>query len=105
MSAFLNRFGGTPFARRRAMWGMLFIAPNVLGLMFFFGLPVLSSFLTSVQQWNALTPPTFIGLGNFTRLFTDPAFWQAFGNTFKLLVLSVPTGVVLALAVAVLLNQ
>jgi multiple sugar transport system permease protein len=105
MTPFLNLFGRTPLARRRAWWGMALVAPNVLGLMFFFGLPVLSSFVTSFQEWNAITPARFIGLDNFIRLSHDPRFWQALANTLKLLILSVPTGVALSLMIAVLLNQ
>ncbi len=97
--------GRTPLERRRALWGIALILPNTLGLMFFFGIPVLSAFATSLQEWNALKPPQFVGLANFERLLTDPSFWQALGNTFKLMILSVPVGLTLALAVAVLLNQ
>jgi multiple sugar transport system permease protein len=84
---------------------MALVAPNVLGLLFFFGVPVLMAFATSLQRWNALQPPVPVGLENFQRLLTDPAFWQALINTFKLLVLVVPVGTGLALGVAVLLNQ
>ena len=84
---------------------MALVAPNVLGLMFFFGVPVIIAFLTSLQEWNAITPPTFTGVSNFQRLFSDPAFWQALGNTFKLLLFTVVPGVVLSLGVALLLNQ
>jgi multiple sugar transport system permease protein len=105
MASFLNVFGRTPLARRRALWGMALVAPNVLGLMFFFGLPVLTSFFTSLQKWNAILPPEFIGLDNFKALAQDETFWQAMGNTFRLLIIAVPIGVALALGVAVLLNQ
>jgi len=84
---------------------MALVAPNVLGLMFFFGIPVLMAFFTSFQKWNALRPPQFIGIDNFTRLVDDPAFRQAFLNTLKLLALIVPAEVILALAVAAMLNQ
>ncbi|HEX2906073.1 MAG TPA: sugar ABC transporter permease [Phototrophicaceae bacterium] len=104
-TAFLNLFGQTPLTRRRALWGMALVAPNVLGLLFFFGLPVLAAFATSLQQWNAIKPPVFVGLDNFVRLFQDGAFWQALGNTLKLLLLSVPAEIFLALNVAVMLNQ
>jgi len=77
----------------------------VLGLVFFFGIPVMMAFFTSFQEWNALRPPQFIGIDNFTRLADDPAFRQAFLNTLKLLALIVPAEVVLALAVAAMLNQ
>lgn len=105
MTSLLNLFGKTPLTRRRAYWGMALVAPNVLGLLFFFGIPVLMAFATSLQEWNAIRPPVHIGLANFERLINDREFWQALTNTFKLLVLVVPVGVSLALGVAVLLNQ
>ncbi len=104
-STLLKWLGPTPLTRRKALWGMALVAPNVLGLMFFFGIPVLMAFFTSFQEWNALRPPQFIGIDNFTRLADDPAFRQAFLNTLKLLALIVPVEVVLALAVAAMLNQ
>jgi multiple sugar transport system permease protein len=105
MSVFLRIFGHTPLARRRAYWGMALVAPNVLGLMFFFGIPVLVAFATSLHEWNGIKPPVFVGLDNFGRLFSDPAFWQAMGNTLKLLLFTVPPELMLALGVATLLNQ
>lgn len=104
-TSFLNRFGRTPLTRRRALWGMALVAPNVLGLLFFFGIPVLMAFATSLQQWNAFKPPVFVGLENFARLLTDPAFWQALLNTLKLLAMIVWAEIILSLLVAVLLNQ
>lgn len=104
-STLLKWLGPTPLTRRKALWGMALVAPNVLGLMFFFGIPVLMAFFTSFQEWNALRPPQFIGIDNFTRLADDPAFRQAFLNTLKLLALIVPAEVALALAVAAMLNQ
>lgn len=84
---------------------MALVAPNVLGLLFFFGIPVLMAFATSLQQWNALKPPVFVGLDNFTRLLADPAFWQALFNTVKLLAMIVWAEITFSLLVAVLLNQ
>jgi multiple sugar transport system permease protein len=63
------------------------------------------AFGASLVEWNMLQPPVFAGVDNFTRLFQDPAFWQALGNSAKLLILTVPTGLLSALLVAVLLNQ
>jgi multiple sugar transport system permease protein len=100
-----NVLGPTPLSRRKALWGMALVAPNVLGLMFFFGIPVLMAFSTSLEQWNALKPPKFIGLANFERLVQDSSFQQALTNTFKLIGLTVPAEVLLALGVATLLNQ
>jgi multiple sugar transport system permease protein len=73
--------------------------------MFFFGIPVVMAFSTSFQNWNGIKPAEYIGAANFERLTTDENFHQAFGNTLKLLGLTVPLEVLLALGVALLLNQ
>jgi multiple sugar transport system permease protein len=105
MSSLLNIFGQTPLSRRKAYWGIALILPNTLGLFFFFGLPVLVAFGTSFNEWNAIKPATFIGLDNFETLLQDDMFWKALGNTAKLAAFSIPVEVLLALAVALLLNQ
>jgi len=48
----LNFFGRTPRERRKAFWGIGLILPNTLGLMFFFGIPVIIAFITSLHEWN-----------------------------------------------------
>jgi multiple sugar transport system permease protein len=84
---------------------MALIAPNTLGLLFFFGLPVLMAFRISLQTWNGIKPPQYVGIDNFQHLLNDPKFEQALTNTFKLIGLTVPLELVLALGVAILLNQ
>jgi multiple sugar transport system permease protein len=84
---------------------MALVAPNVLGLFFFFGIPVLLAFWTSLQTWNGIKPPRYVGLDNFQNLLEDPKFEQALSNTLTLIGLTVPLEIVLALGVAVLLNQ
>jgi multiple sugar transport system permease protein len=104
-SALVNFLGPTPLSRRKALWGMALIAPNTLGLLFFFGLPVLMAFRISLQEWNGIKPPQYVALANFQQLLDDPKFEQALTNTFKLIGLTVPLELVLALGVAILLNQ
>lgn len=102
---FWRFLGKTPRARRKALWGLALILPNTLGLAIFYGIPVLMSFGVSFTDWNLLSPAEFIGLDNFTFLLNDPFFWQALGNTFKLLLIAVPIEIFLALCVAMILNQ
>ncbi len=104
-SPLLTLLGPTPLSRRKALWGLALVAPNVLGLLFFFGLPVLMAFWTSLQDWNGIKPPRYIALDNFQTLLDDPKFEQALYNTVKLTGLTVPLELVLALGVAILLNQ
>ncbi len=105
MASLSNLLGETPLARRKALWGLALIAPNTLGLLFFFGIPVLLSFFTAFQEWNGIRPPEFVALDNFARLLSDRKFWQALGVTLKLMMFTVPIGTLLALGIAILLNQ
>ncbi len=105
MSALLNIFGRTPRARRKAFWGLALIAPNTIGLLVFFGIPVLVAFGLSFFEWNGIRAPEFVRLDNFARIFRDPLFGRALANTLTLALLVVPLNMALALGAAVLLNQ
>ncbi len=87
------------------LYGYLFLAPWLLG---FFGLflgPGLWSLFLSLTEYDVLSPPKFTGLDNYIRMFTDDdLFWPSLGRTFYYALLSVPTGVLGSLLLAVLLN-
>jgi multiple sugar transport system permease protein len=59
----------------------------------------------SVQQWDGITAPQFVGLGNFVSIFQDPIFWVTLRNTLVYTVVTVIIGVLVSLGVAQLLNQ
>ena len=46
----------------------------------------------------------FIGLHNYQTMFSDPAFWEALGNTAFFVAVGVPTLVIGSLAIAIALN-
>src|SRR5260221_2975941 len=46
----------------------------------------------------------FIGLGNYQTMFSDPAFWEALGNTAFFVLVGVPTLVIGSLIIAVALK-
>lgn len=86
-------------------WALLFIAPTLLGLVVLSAGPILASLAISLTSWDLLRPPTFVGLDNFADLVADRRFGRALGNTLFYVLTSVPIGTVLALGVAVALNQ
>jgi multiple sugar transport system permease protein len=60
----------------------------------------------SFTKWSMLSPPEMIGLANFERALTkDPLFWTSLYNTAYLSFLSVPLQLLVALLVALGLNQ
>jgi len=67
---------------------------------------MLAALYLSMTEYNVVTAPTFIGLGNFDRMFTkDPLLWKSLGITFTYAVVHIPLTLLIALAAAVLLNQ
>jgi len=57
-------------------------------------------------QWDMLSDERpFVGLDNFQRLATDAVFRAALGNTLKYVGLGVPTGLVMALGIALALAR
>ncbi|MEO8262420.1 MAG: sugar ABC transporter permease [Pseudolysinimonas sp.] len=89
---------------RVAPW--LFLLPWIIGFLAFTAIPGLLSVGMSFTNWNLRFDPTFVGLDNYTEMFTDDyRFWSSLRITGLYLVLSVPIYMVLGLAAALLLNQ
>lgn len=88
-------------AQRRA--GIVFALPVILLELAFLALPLGSAIFHSFTSWDGLSS-TWIGLGNYQRLFGDPTFWDIVRNNVYLL-LSVPIAILIPLLVAYLLNE
>ena len=89
--------------QRRA--GLLFVLPALLYFTAVFLVPLGESVLGSFYRTRPGGASQFVGLRLYERVLTDPTFWQAVRNTVKLLLLSAPATVVLALLVALGLNR
>lgn len=82
-----------------------FIAPWAIGFLAFTAGPILASLYFSFTDYNVTTPPLFVGLGNYSTLFRhDPIFFTALGNTIYYVAFSVPIDIIVAFALALLLN-
>ncbi len=92
-------------ARREAIWFWIFITPWILGFIFFRGGPILASLGLSFTKYNVASPPQFLGLDNYTRLFDDRIFFKSLQVSAYYTFLSVPLGIVASLSLAILLNQ
>lgn len=92
-------------AAQETIAGYLFLTPNLIGFLLFFVFPVIASLWVSFNDWNLLTPPTFIGAQNYQHLLTDNVFWQTLWNTIYFSLCSVPLSIGLSLVLAIFLNQ
>lgn len=92
--------------RREALIAYAFIAPWIIGFLVFTGGPIIASFVLSFYKWKMIAPPEFIGFDNYTKMFTnDELFQHSILVTFKYVLFYVPISQLLALVLALLLNQ
>jgi multiple sugar transport system permease protein len=90
--------------RGRLLSGLCFVSPWLVGFSLFMLYPIVSSLYYSLCEFSVLQPPQFIGLGNYTDLLADDVFRLALRNTLFYAAFALPLGILLALAVAMLLN-
>jgi multiple sugar transport system permease protein len=98
-----SRFSST-YDERTAF---LFLAPLAAVLLAVAVFPILYSFYISLFSLKLTRPNRvpFVGLDNYTAVLSDPQFWLAVERTTLFSVMSVTAIAVLALLIALLLNQ
>lgn len=90
--------------RRRALTGLAFTSPWILGLVVFTGYPVAASLYYSFCDYSILKAPMWIGWENYGALASDALFWRSLYNTLIFTALTVPLTTAVALGLALLLN-
>jgi multiple sugar transport system permease protein len=93
-------------ARRDFFWGLVFTSPAIIGLLWFTAYPVIASLYYSFTTYTMVGHNTqWIGFTNYEDLMHDHTWWSSLWNTFYIVILSVPIGIVVALGLAMLLNM
>ncbi len=83
-----------------------FLSPTLVIFSVFVLFPVFFSFYLSFHQWNMFSKVrSFVGLANYSRILHDAEFWSVLRNTTVYTLGTVPLNMLLALAVASLLNR
>lgn len=85
--------------------GYAFISPYLIGFCVFTAFPLAFSAFSSFTYYNITAIQKWYGLSNFTKLFSDDLFWKSLYNTLYYVVFSVPSVIVLAMLLALLMNQ
>lgn len=81
------------------------VSPYLLHLLAFTTFPVIFSLLLTFFKWNIIGPMEWTGLGNWERIFNDRLFWKSILNTLRFLAIHIPLQIIVALALAEVLNQ
>lgn len=83
----------------------LFLAlPFAIYLLWVIG-PMFYTFYLSLTNWDGLSPPDFVGLRNFIRLFQDEVFFISLRNNAIWIACFITVPVILGLALAMILNR
>ncbi|UFU08357.1 carbohydrate ABC transporter permease [Ruania halotolerans] len=96
-----------PRRRRRddRRLALIFLLPATIGLVVFYFWPLVRGIALSFTSWDILTPAQFIGLDNYTRMVSDPVFWNAVRVTLLYVVINIGVQTVVALLIAVLMQR
>lgn len=98
--------GRGSLARREAITGLIWVQAWFIGFILFTAGPIIAALYLSLTDWQGIGAPKWIGLGNFTEIFTDdPLFWQSLKVTGIFALLYLPLSLVIGFGMALLMNQ
>lgn len=95
--------GGNKSRETRAAYG--FIGLWIVGFLVFTLGPMIASLVLSFTDYNAISSPRNVGWANYRQLVSDPKVTKALANTLIYAVMYVPTAMVVALCLALILNR
>ena len=85
----------TPSQVRATLTAYAFLSPWIIGLIVFFGGPIIASLVLSFFDYSLVKSPEFVGLANFKMAMSgDPLFWPSLLRTFYWTLIYVPIVVV-----------
>jgi multiple sugar transport system permease protein len=84
---------------------LLFIFPAMIGFVLFFLVPTIRGIYLSFTEYSILGDPTWIGLKNYTTIFTDDLFWNAMAVTVQYVALNIGFQTVIAIGLALLMHR
>jgi ABC-type sugar transport system permease subunit len=81
------------------------LLPTLLFLFVFFVFPLGMLFEQSFFSWDLLTPPRYVGLGNYRSLVRSGELWQTFTTTLSMSAVVVVGSMAAGLGLALLLDR
>ncbi|WP_095175294.1 MULTISPECIES: carbohydrate ABC transporter permease [Blautia] len=91
--------------RKNDLVAYSFLAPNFIGFAVFTLVPIVVAVYMAFCQWDGSNPAKFVGFDNFVNLAKDEFFLNALLNTLLYCLGTVPITMIVALGLAILLNQ
>ena len=89
---------------KRNLYGWVFVSLSILCITLFVFYPMIQAFITSLKGGEAYNLQ-WVGFENYKKMLNDATFKKAASNTVFYLVLQVPLMILLAMIIAVFLND
>ena len=93
------------YIRRLRTTGLLFFAPALVLLAAFLIAPIFVAVFVSFTKYTILSPPSFVGLANYARVFTMPSFANSLQVTAIYVFARVAVLIAFALFIGIVINQ
>jgi len=90
----------------RHVYGWLLLTPAAILLIAFTHYPTIATVFDSLfSKGTVIRPSRFVGLANYEMLVEDPIFWKVLTNNAWFALGTIPTSIILAIAMALLVNR
>lgn len=93
---------------QRNYFGILLLLPAVFFIVVVYVYPIINSLQLSFYDFSPLKPHQgrrWVGFDNFIDIFTTKSYWAALWLTFKFLLITITTQMVVGISIAVMLNS
>ena len=90
--------------KKNSLTPYLFLTPALLVTSVFVLYPIVGVIFYSFTNYDIVTTPHWIGLGNYIQMAQDPTFWLALRNSIIYLI-ATPTVMALSIVLAIIVNR
>jgi multiple sugar transport system permease protein len=92
-------------AWRRRLTILSMMSPWLIGMLVFFGYPLVATVVLSFEHYDLLSPAKWIGLANYRYMSKDANFLPGVENTLWMILIQVPVTLIFAFWVAHLVSK
>jgi multiple sugar transport system permease protein len=100
-----RRLALTRGQRHQLLVGIAFISPWLIGFAVFLAYPIYYSLRLSFTYYTGFGVPESIGFDNYRFMWNDSLFWTSLVNTLYYTGLAIPIGMIVAMSLAIAMNQ
>lgn len=90
--------------RGEGIVALAYLWPGMAGFACFIVIPLVGSLVISLFDWPLFGAPTFVGISNYQKLFSDPTFYTVLFNTAVFAFIYTALNIAIALAVSLWLQ-